>query len=125
MPLPTFLDGNTPTQLRGLAFLALSDTGYVIGGSVTDDGGGGGTSTWGTLGSSVPCRVDPMGGGEGVVANQLDDRSTHLITVPPNASVDHTDRFQVIDVGTFEITAVQTRTRETVRTLEAVELSHL
>lgn len=121
MPISTFLDGSTPTQLRGLMWLALSDTGYILGGTVTDDGGGGGTTTYGTAGT-VPCRVDAMGGGEAVVADRMNDRSTHLITVPPNTDVDHANRFKVVDLGTFEITAVRSRTRETMRTLEAVEL---
>lgn len=120
MPLSTSLHDVVPTTLRGLAFLGLSNTGYILRGSVTDNQGGGGTYTFGTAGT-VDCRVDPIGGGEGVVANRLDERTTHLITVPPQTSVNAKDRFKVDGFGEFEITAVRVRTDEQVRLLEAVE----
>lgn len=108
------------TQLRGLAFLSLRETGYILRGSVTDNLGGGGTMTFGTAGT-VACRVDPMGGGEQEIANRIDERTTHRITVPPQTNVSAKDRFNVSGVGTFEITAVRIRTDEQVRILEAVE----
>ena len=122
MPFATGADGIVPTQLRGLAYLALSESGTVLNLSGTSDGGGGGTLSW-TAGSAMPCRVDTIRGGEGLVAERIDDRTTHLIRVPPETSVGHEDRFAVANVGTFEITAVQTRTREWTRTLEAVQVN--
>jgi hypothetical protein len=64
MPLSTFLDGTTPSQLRGLQWLSLSDLGRVGSGTVISDGGGGGTTTWAD-GGTIACRVDPLGGGVG------------------------------------------------------------
>lgn len=121
MSLATFLNGGTVTQLRGLAFLSLSDTGYILRGSISDDGGGGGTATFGTAGT-FPCRVDPMGGDERSIAGRIEARSTHVITLPPETSIDASERFRV---GTtdFEITAVLERTAEPVRFVEAVEIS--
>lgn len=120
MPLATKLHDVRPTTLRGLRFMALSDTGYVLRGTVTDNAGGGGTMTFGTAGTFA-CRVDPLGGGESRIAERVDERTTHLITVPPGADVSAADRFRVSGFGDFEITAVAVRTDEAVRVLEAVE----
>lgn len=120
MPISTSLHDNVPTTLRGLRFLALSETGYVLRGTVTDNQGGGASSSYGTVGT-VDCRVDPVGGRETVIANRIDERTTHLITVPPQTNVAAEDRFQISGIGDFEITAVQVRTDEQVRLLEAVE----
>ena len=119
MPFSTFLDGRTPDQLRGLMWLTLSETGYVIRGTVTSDSGGGVTTTWGTAGT-VDCRIDPLGGGEDEFGGQIDDRSTHILTVPAGASVEDTDRVIVGSRGTFEVTAVRQRTREWSRVFEVV-----
>lgn len=120
MPLATFLDGNVPSQLRGLAWLSLSSTGQVQNLAGTTDAGGGATRTW-TAGSAIPCRVDAMGGSESEVANRISDRSTHLITVPPQTTIGHEDRFSISGT-TYEITAVREHTSEWMRTLEAVRL---
>lgn len=120
MPLSTTAHDITPTTLRGLTFLSLSETGYLLRGTVTDNAGGGGSLTFGTAGTYA-CRVDPIGGGEREVANRLDERTTHRITVPPDSAITASDRFAVATFGTFEITAVRTRTDEQVRILEAVE----
>lgn len=109
----------TLTQLRGIAWMALEDTGYVMRGSVTDDGGGGGTYTFGTVGT-YDCRIDPVSGHPGEVANRIDERTTHLITIPPDTSVTTSDRFR-IDGTDYEITAVRSRTQEPIRELEAVK----
>lgn len=121
MPLSTFLDGREYTQLRGLAWLSLSDTGnwMTMGGS--SDSGGGVTATWGTAGTAVPCRIDPLTGTEGLAGEKVDDRSTHAITLPPGTDIDSADRFEV-GSRLFEVTAVRDRTREWLRVLEAVEL---
>lgn len=120
MPISTFLHDNVPTQLRGLNFLSLSQTGQVLTRTLTDDTGGGQTETY-TAGSDISCRVDPVGGGESEIANRIDERTTHKITVPPATVVSAADRFQIDGIGDFEITAVRTRTDESVRVLEAVE----
>lgn len=120
MPLATALHNNVPFQLRGLAFLALSQTGNVLTRTLVDDTGGGQTETF-APGSDIPCRVDPIGGGESRAADRIDERTTHRITIPPATTVHAADRFSVDGIGTFEITAVHTRTDEAVRVLEAVE----
>jgi hypothetical protein len=121
MPLTTFLNDGTVSQLRGAAWLALSDVGQVGEGTVTDDSGGGGSVTW-AYGTDVPCRLDPITSNESLMAGRVNDRSTHLITVPPNLTVLTSSRFAITGRGTFEITAVRERTGEQLRFLEAVEI---
>lgn len=121
MSQATFLNGRAPTQLRGAAWLALSDTGYHLSLSGTTDSGGGEIQTWGTAGT-FDCRIDPLAGGEATVANQVSDRSTHLLTLPPQTSITHNDRFKV-NGDTYEITAVRSRTAELTRQVELVEVS--
>lgn len=121
MPFGTFLDGRPPQNLRGLLWLRLTDTGYVLAGSATDDSGGGASTTW-NAGTAIPCRVDPLAGGEEQIGSGIDDRSTHVITVPAGTSVTSQSRFAITNRGTFEITAVRERTSEWARRFEAVEV---
>lgn len=121
MAFSTFLDGQSVTQLQGLAFLGLSDSGNVLNLGGTANQGGGIARSW-TTGSTIPCRVDPIGGRESEIAGRVSDRSTHRITVPPETSIGTEDRFAISSRGTFEITAIRKRTNEWVRVLEAVEL---
>lgn len=109
----------TLTQLRGIAWMALEDTGYVVRGTVTDDAGGGGTHTFSTVGT-YSCRIDPLGSRSGEIANQINERTTHIITVPPETSVTESDRFRIDGID-YEITAVRSRTQEPIRELEAVK----
>lgn len=122
MGLMTFLGDGNPTRLRGLAWLSLSDLGQVGTGTITDDGGGGGTATW-TYGGTIPCRIDPMTGGELVTGGRLSDRSTHTITVPAGTVVSVASRFALAGRGTFEVTAVRSRTGEALTFFEVVQAS--
>jgi Phage head-tail joining protein len=108
-------------QLRGAAWLFLSETGQVLSGTVVSDSGGGGTTVW-SAGGTVNCRIDPLGGGEGLAGGRISDRTTHLLSVPPDVDVDERNRFAVTNRGTFEITALRERTSEPVRTLEVAHL---
>lgn len=122
MPLSTFLNGRAPTRLRGLMMLSLSDVGTWLTRTYTDDTGGGATATWGTAGTAIPCRIDPLGGnGRSMTAGRVDERSTHLITVPPGTDVSTSDRFAVSGRGTFEVTAARERTAEWARLFEVIE----
>jgi hypothetical protein len=125
MPLSTFLDGDTPTQLRGLAWLSLSDVGHVVTRTVVSDGGGGGTISW-AAGTAVPCRIDPIGdrGSPRSTGGRIDERSTHVVTVSsgtiPGTALVADSRFAIDGRGTFEVTAVRDRTAEWSRQVEVV-----
>jgi hypothetical protein len=55
MPLGTFLNAGTASQLRGLLWLSLSDTGQIGSKTSTSDSGGGATESW-SFGASVANR---------------------------------------------------------------------
>lgn len=122
MPLSTFLNGRPYTTLRGAAFLALSDVGHLVSGTVTSDGGGGGTTVWSAGTADIPCRVDAISGSEALSAGRISEVSTHVIVMPYGTDIDVRDRFAIENRGTFEITAVSERTAEAFRQLEAAEV---
>ena len=119
MPLSTFLNGRGYETLRGAAFLALSDVGHLVSGTVTSDGGGGGTTVWSAGTADIPCRVDAIGGSEALTAGRIDESSTHVIVIPSGTDIDEKDRFAIEGRGTFVVTAISERTSETFRTLAA------
>ena len=121
MPITTALHDVTPFALRGLAWLALGETGYITRGSYTDNAGGGASQTRATVGT-VACRVDPVGGGENLVAELISDRTTHLVTPPPMTDIDSVEELHV-GSDRFIVTAVRARTNEQVRVVEATKSS--
>lgn len=123
MSYSTFLNGRNPSQLRGLQWLAMSDTGMVLRGTVTDDTGGGGTQTWGTASSGVACKTEPLTARSGLLAGRIDERSTHLVSMPAGTDVTASDRVAIANRGTFEVTAVRHQTAEWVREFEVIEVS--
>jgi hypothetical protein len=121
--LSTFLNGREPTRLRGLLWLSLSETGVIYAGSVTSDSGGGGSFAWSATGT-VDCRIDPLSaGGGGILAARVDERSTHLVTVPPGTSVTDASRFAINGRGTFEVTATREQTAEMSSSFEVLEVT--
>jgi hypothetical protein len=122
MPIGTFLNGRAPTQLRGLQWLALSDTGKVGTRTPTSDAGGGASAVW-TFGADVPCRIDPLGGSESVTGERLSERSTHVVTTPVGTVVSSSNRFSITNRGTFEITAVPIRTSELAHVFEVTQIT--
>jgi len=123
MPIATFLNGTTPVRLRGLLWLSLSETGNVLTATSTSDSGGGASVSW-AAGTAVPCRIDPLGAGASrVTGGQIDERSTHVVTVPPGTDVSTGDRFAITGRGTFEITAVRELTAEFAHNFEVLAIS--
>jgi hypothetical protein len=123
--LGTSLHGGTVLQLRGLAWLALTDTGHVGAGTVVSDGGGGGTTTW-SYGPAVPCRVDPFRPKaitEEMLADKLSDLALHKVRVPVGTEVTLDSRFLIDGHGTFEVTSVEERTDQMIMTFGAVLLA--
>ena len=120
MPLSTFLNGRPPT--RGLTWLALSDSATIIVGTVTSDSGGGATQAWAAIGS-VDCRIDPLSGGRnGITGGAIDERSTHVVTVPADTTVSVANRVAIAGRGTFEVTAVRSRTDQLTQVFEVLSL---
>lgn len=103
-------------QLRGIAWMSMDDTGYVLRSVGTDTGAGGVTETWGTVGT-LDCRIDPIGSRGGELSNQISERTSHVVTTVPLADVTSRDRFK-IGTTVYEVTAVRNRTLEQVREFE-------
>jgi SPP1 family predicted phage head-tail adaptor len=118
-PISTFLNGRAPTQLRGAAFLALSDSAHLVRGTVTDDQGGGATTSWATSGT-IPCRIVAITGYEFEAADRLSDRSTHRVTLPADADVNVTDRLAIDGKGNWQVVAVRDLTAEPTHVIEVV-----
>jgi YD repeat-containing protein len=118
MPVSTFLNGRAPT--RGVLWLGLSDTGGVLLRAGTADGGGAQTYTY-TRQGTISCRIDPLGGREGEQAVRVSDRSTHVVTLPALTTITLDDDFVVDGRGTFEVTAIRSRTGEFARMIEVTD----
>jgi hypothetical protein len=123
MSLATFLNGREPAQLRGLMWLSLSEAGDLLTQVSTSDSGGGVTRTWGTAGTAVPCRVDPLTANSRETGGQIDERSTHYVTVPTGTNVSTNDRFAISGRGTFEVTAVREQTAGSAEFFEVIQIS--
>jgi head-tail adaptor len=121
MPLSTFLNGQDPTQLRGLAWLSLSDSATIQSLAGTSDGGGGVSSAWSNAGTTA-CRIDPLTSRSRITGGQIDERSTHVVTVPPDVAVNASERVAITNRGTFEVTAVHQRTAEWLSTFEVIQI---
>jgi hypothetical protein len=124
MPYGTFLNGRTPSQLRGLQWLAMSDTGAVYTRTYTTDAGGGASQVW-VAGSAVPCKIESVvaRGQSSLEGGRIDERSEHVVTVPAGTNVDTDDRFVMASRGTFEVTAVRQASAEWVREFEVIQVS--
>lgn len=125
MPLSTFLNNRPPTQLRGLTWLALSDTAVIQVDTVTSDTGGGASQSWAASGT-LPCRIAPLTNRplSRMVGGQIDERSTHVVTVPPGTvGVDLSDRVAIVGRGTFEVTGVRERTDALTGVFEVMQVS--
>jgi hypothetical protein len=123
MPLSTFLSDSTPSRLRGLLWLSLSESGSVLTPSSTDDSGGGATQAW-AAGTAIPCRIDPLAAtGRDMIGGRIDERSTHIVTVPPGTSISRASRFAIAGRGTFEVTATHDQTGEFARSFEVFDAS--
>jgi hypothetical protein len=124
MPLTTFLNDRVPSRLRGLQFLAFSDQGQVMSLVSTSDSGGGASQSW-SAGGTIPCRLDVVidRSGTGMTGGRIDERSTHVVTVPTGTTVSTSNRFLIAGRGTFEVTAVCQRTAELASEFEVTQVS--
>jgi hypothetical protein len=138
MSISTFLD--YPPN-RGILWLSLTDTGrFLVRGTASDSGGGvtetyspAGTAAW-TAGTTYPCRIDSLGGGEGEVAERVSDRSTHVVTIAAGTIAGSAtiasrsypvystnNDFQIQNRGRYEITALREHTGEMATRFEVTD----
>lgn len=117
----TFLNGRPPT--RGLTWLALSSTAVLQASTIVSDSGGGGTASWVAAGT-FPCRIDPLTKRpmSTQTAGAIDERSTHVCTLPPTVTVDPANRIVISGRGTFEVTGVRQRTGAFTSVCEVIQI---
>jgi len=108
----------------------LSETGHILARTEEVDEGGGISVTY-VKGPAIKCGLAPLKGGEytGIRAqtrptgSRIDDRTTHVITVPAGTAVDETCQIEIEGHGKFEVTALRRRSLEIAREIEAREAS--
>lgn len=78
-------------MMRGIIEEMLPDTCNILSESLTSDGQGGVTSSWGTAGSAIPCRLDqPTGRQFGdliPVAGAVRKQQDFILSVPHNTVI--------------------------------------
>lgn len=106
--LPGLLSNGDIALMRNLLDESLPGTAFLLRRSVTDDGQGGQTQTYGTAGTLV-CRVSPISpmkaGGEETHGDRITSLADRVITFPANTTVLATDRVSV-GAQVFEVLAV-------------------
>jgi len=115
------LDTNDLVQMRADAAALMPGSCVIHTQSTASDGGGGWTETF-TAGSTVACRLASIGGGERrATGARVDDRTTHILTVPQGTTIAEKDRV-VVSGATYEVTAVRVRNAwEIARRVEVME----
>ena len=94
-------------SLRRMTARALPDQAIIRRLTRVPDGGGGTTETWADV-ETVPCRIDPAGGGEDTAGARVNDATTHRVTLEAKADVRPEDQM-VIDAVTYDVTVVLRR----------------
>lgn len=97
--------------------------------TVVSDGGGGQTIAYNYGGTPVACRIGPVGGGEASTTqggstrgDQIDDRTTHVLTLAHDTVIEETDRVRASGTD-YEVTAVRKRPGvEMIRRVELLEV---
>jgi hypothetical protein len=120
--LPRMLTTAELTAIRTEANAWLPSVATRLARVQVNDGAGGVGSGYVADPATVACRIAPVAGGEGPdQGGAVDDRTTHIVTLPAGTTVEEPDRL-VIDGVTYEITLVRKRPGlEAVRRVEVVE----
>lgn len=114
--------------MRQTAARAFPDICAIQRKTLSSDGAGGYDETWLPIADGVPCRIDPLEGGERAnlgatadVGDRPQDETTHVVTMYPKRDVTEADRV-VIDGQVYEVTLVRQRGAwELTRRLEVKE----
>jgi hypothetical protein len=93
--------------IRADVLTMLPDTGFVLESALTPDGMGGWTDVWGTAtGGTVVYRLDPVRGQESVAGAAVQPFHTFVLTLPYNATITASNRFQATDGSTWAVKSV-------------------
>src|SRR5512139_444892 len=85
--------------------VALPDTCSILSLTLTSDGQGGYSETWGTATASVACRIDPVQSREILSGDAVQPFSRFMVTLPYDATVTQENRIQ-IDTTQYNILGI-------------------
>ena len=85
---------NELTRMQQDLNTLLPDTCNITQGTRTPDGMGGWSDGWGTVGSSIPCRVDFKSGKESVTGAALQPYTVVVITLPQTTNITQQNRVE-------------------------------
>src|SRR5512139_1289604 len=85
--------------------VALPGTCAILSLTLTSDGQGGYTETWGTATTSVACRIDPVQSREILSGDAVQPFSRFVVTLPYDATVTQENRIQ-IDTTQYNILGI-------------------
>ena len=88
------LPANELTAIQTELNRTLPDLCNITAGTRTPDGMGGWVDSWGTVGSSVPCRLDFLGGSEKVNSGALMPYTRAIVTLPQTVSITEQNRIE-------------------------------
>lgn len=99
----TLLSSDELEYMRTAIEELLPDTCNILSATLSSDGAGGMTASWGTVGVAVPCRLDAIRGNESVVGGGLAPQHAYVLTLAHDATIDTDDR---VEIGTYTFTVV-------------------
>jgi hypothetical protein len=115
------ISGRELARIRADSETLTPETGRVLLKVSTPSEGGGQRDSW-VPGADLPCAIVERNAMSGSAGDQLDERTTHVVTLPARSAVSVLSRVQVDGYGTFEVTGVHTRSYEIVRRVECMQL---
>jgi head-tail adaptor len=98
----TALSSAELTQIRADVATLLPDTANILAGTLTPDGAGGQTVTWGTVAGTIACRLDPVRGREIDIGGQVQAFYGFVLTLPHGTTITAQHRVEV-GGGTFAV----------------------
>lgn len=110
---------------RGVLAESLGGSAVISGGTISDNGLGGGTLSRVPRGT-VGCRIAPIRGTEREIGDRLAADAEWLVTVPGDTVVSTADQLQVTLTdhdGTFEVLAVRANSQAVSKRLECQEVN--
>jgi head-tail adaptor len=80
------------------------DTAYILSGTLTSDGMGGNTTSWGTTGTAI-CRLDMVQGNELLAGGAIQPFTRYVLSLPYDATIASTNRVQ-IGTSTYSVKSI-------------------
>jgi hypothetical protein len=113
-------------EVRAEIEIVMPETGRILYRTEEQTDGGGNQATY-TPGPDLPAAIAPQkriisGGEVGSAGDRIDDRTTHIITLPATTEVSGKDRVELDGWGVFEVLAAEKRSEAITKQVEAREV---